>query len=57
MADEAGRFHDTLLRSAPWFTETARRFYLAAGYADQGSPKGNFGTSSGYPMARRIAAG
>jgi GNAT superfamily N-acetyltransferase len=38
-------------------TETARRFYLAAGYVDQGPPKGNFGASSGYPMARRIAAG
>ena len=36
-------------------TETARRFYLAAGYVDQGAPTGKFGMSSGYPMARQIS--
>lgn len=33
-------------------TETARRFYLANGYAEDGLPVGNFGTGSGYPMSR-----
>jgi GNAT superfamily N-acetyltransferase len=35
-------------------TETARRFYLSAGYVEQGPPRGSFGTSSGYPMAKRL---
>ena len=33
-------------------TETARRFYLANGYVEDGRPVGNFGTSSGYPMSK-----
>jgi len=33
-------------------TETARRFYLANGYVEDGLPVGNFGTSSGYPMSK-----
>lgn len=33
-------------------TETARRFYLANGYIENGPPVGNFGTSSGYPMSK-----
>jgi hypothetical protein len=37
-------------------TETARRFYLANGYVEAGAPVGNFGTSSGYPMAKNLAA-
>jgi len=37
-------------------TETAHRFYRAAGYVDDGAPRGNFGTASGYPMSRRLAA-
>jgi GNAT superfamily N-acetyltransferase len=35
-------------------TETARRFYLANGYAENGPPVGNFGTSSGYPMSKLL---
>jgi GNAT superfamily N-acetyltransferase len=35
-------------------TETARRFYLANGYLENGPPVGNFGTSSGYPMSKAL---
>jgi GNAT superfamily N-acetyltransferase len=35
-------------------TETARRFYLARGYVEDGLPAGKFGTSSGYPMVKRL---
>ena len=35
-------------------TETARRFYLSNGYVEVGVPAGKFGTSSGYPMAKRL---
>jgi GNAT superfamily N-acetyltransferase len=35
-------------------TETARRFYLANGYVEDGLPVGNFGTSSGYPMSKLL---
>ena len=35
-------------------TETAHRFYQSAGYSDEGKPVGNFGTSSGYPMSKRL---
>ena len=35
-------------------TETARRFYLARGYSEDGPAAGNFGTASGYPMSRRL---
>lgn len=37
-------------------TETARRFYRANGYAEDGPPVGNFGTGSGYPMSRVLAS-
>jgi GNAT superfamily N-acetyltransferase len=37
-------------------TETALRFYLAAGYEQTGSSQGKFGTASAYPMTRRFAA-
>jgi GNAT superfamily N-acetyltransferase len=37
-------------------TETARRFYLANGYAEDGLPVGNFGTSSGYPMSKVLGS-
>jgi len=33
-------------------TETARRFYLARGYAEEGPAGGKFGTTSGYPMSK-----
>ena len=36
-------------------TETARRFYLANGYADDGRPSGKFGMTSGYRMAKPFA--
>jgi GNAT superfamily N-acetyltransferase len=37
-------------------TETARRFYLSNGYVETGPPVGGFGTSSGYPMTKILAA-
>jgi GNAT superfamily N-acetyltransferase len=37
-------------------TETARRFYLASGYAESGSPLGIFGTSFGYPMSKILGS-
>jgi hypothetical protein len=37
-------------------TETARRFYLSAGYVEQAPAQKNFGTSGGYPMSKRITA-
>jgi GNAT superfamily N-acetyltransferase len=37
-------------------TETARRFYLARGYIENGPPVGGFGTSSGYPMTKAVGA-
>jgi GNAT superfamily N-acetyltransferase len=36
-------------------TETARRFYLANGYVENGPPAGTFGTSSGYPMSKLLS--
>lgn len=35
-------------------TETARRFYKANGYVEDGLPVGNFGTNSGYPMSKLL---
>jgi GNAT superfamily N-acetyltransferase len=35
-------------------TETARRFYLARGYSEEGPADGKFGTTSGYPMSKRL---
>src|SRR3981189_717210 len=35
-------------------TETARRLYRARGYSEDGPAGLKFGTSSGYPMSRRI---
>jgi GNAT superfamily N-acetyltransferase len=35
-------------------TETARRFYLERGYSEEGPADGNFGTTSGYPMSKRV---
>jgi GNAT superfamily N-acetyltransferase len=37
-------------------TETALRFYRSNGYAAEGRPVGNFGTSSGYPMSKLLTA-
>jgi GNAT superfamily N-acetyltransferase len=36
-------------------TETARRFYLARGYSEEGPADGRFGTTSGYPMSKQLA--
>lgn len=35
-------------------TETARRFYHAAGYTDAGAPQGKFGAAGGYPMSKQL---
>jgi len=35
-------------------TETALRFYRARGYSEAGPADGKFGTTSGYPMAKRL---
>lgn len=37
-------------------TETARRFYLAAGYTEKGPPSGKFGSSGSYPMSKGFTA-
>jgi len=36
-------------------TETAHRFYLSAGYTDDGPPAGKSGTNASYPMSRNLA--
>jgi GNAT superfamily N-acetyltransferase len=33
-------------------TETARRFYLARGYSENGPAHAKFGTAGGYPMTK-----
>jgi GNAT superfamily N-acetyltransferase len=38
-------------------TETARRFYLANGYAALGPPAGHYGTQSGFPMRKQLSIG
>jgi ribosomal protein S18 acetylase RimI-like enzyme len=35
-------------------TETARRFYRANGYVENGPPEGRFGTSSSHPMSKLV---
>ena len=35
-------------------TETARRFYNANGYVEDGPPVGEFGTTAGYPMTKQL---
>jgi GNAT superfamily N-acetyltransferase len=35
-------------------TETARRFYQARGYFEEGPADAKFGTTSGYPMSKRL---
>ena len=36
-------------------TETARRFYLARGYSEDGPADDKFGTASGYRMSKHLA--
>jgi GNAT superfamily N-acetyltransferase len=38
-------------------TETARRFYRAAGYVEDGPPVGKFGTEASYPMSKPLLRG
>src|SRR6202030_4870300 len=49
-AAERGNTRCTLIS-----TETARRFYRAAGYVEDGPPQGKFGTVGSYPMTKRVA--
>lgn len=35
-------------------TETARRFYLARGYSENGAASAKFGTAGGYRMTKRL---
>jgi GNAT superfamily N-acetyltransferase len=35
-------------------TETARRFYRANGYSEEGPPVGLFGTTAGYAMSKSL---
>jgi GNAT superfamily N-acetyltransferase len=35
-------------------TETARRFYLARGYSENGPIGGKFGTAGGHPMTKHL---
>ena len=37
-------------------TETAHRFYRAAGYIEDGAPQRKFGTTSSYPMSKRLTS-
>ena len=48
-ASERGNGHCTLVSTA-----TARRFYLANGYAEVGLAQGHFGTNSGIPMRKAL---
>jgi hypothetical protein len=41
-------------RCALLSTETAFRFYRSAGYVQDGPAQGKFGTSSSYPMSKRL---
>jgi len=36
-------------------TKTARRFYLARGYSEDGPPAGKFEASGAYPMSKHLA--
>jgi len=48
-AKERGNSHCKLLS-----TDTAHRFYLDRGYVGIGAPQRKFGTSSSYPMTKKI---
>ena len=49
-AAERGNARCTLIS-----TETARRFYLSAGYTEDGPPICKFATTVSYPMSKRLA--
>jgi GNAT superfamily N-acetyltransferase len=44
------------LRCTLTSTETARRFYCANGYIEDGPVPGKFGTCASYPMSKPLAA-
>ena len=44
------------LRCTLTSTETARRFYNASGYIEDGPVAGKFGTCASYPMSKPLAA-
>jgi GNAT superfamily N-acetyltransferase len=46
---ERGAYRCTLIS-----TETAHRFYQSAGYIQDGAPQRKFGTTSSYPMPKRL---
>jgi GNAT superfamily N-acetyltransferase len=50
-AAERGNTRCTLIS-----TETARHFYRAARYVEDGPPQHKFGTTGGHPMSKRLAA-
>ncbi len=50
-AAERGNTRCTLISTA-----TARRFYRAAGYVEDGPPQGKFGTTGSYPMSKPLVA-
>jgi GNAT superfamily N-acetyltransferase len=50
-AIERGAVRATLLS-----TETARRFYRARGYRDEGPSLGKFATASSYPMSKMLGS-
>jgi GNAT superfamily N-acetyltransferase len=35
-------------------TKTARRFYITAGYTEDGLPDGKYGAAGGYPMSKQL---
>ena len=43
------------LRCTLTSTETARRFYLANGYVEEGHLPGKFGTRASYPMSKPLS--
>jgi hypothetical protein len=43
-------------RCAVTSTETAYRFYLSAGYVQEGSPTVSFGRITGYPMVKQLSS-
>jgi GNAT superfamily N-acetyltransferase len=49
-AAERGNARCTLIS-----TETALRFYRAAGYVQDGPAQGKFGTSGSYPMSKQLS--
>ena len=51
---EARAIEKGALRCTLVSTETARRFYDAIGYVEDGPPIGKFGTTGSYPMSKQL---